>query len=95
MCVGGGSGPQESVWGKGVKCSVSVDCVDVCAERGVFWNGGEGVKFCLIELGCSGVWRTCSRSARRGTSEVVEGVCWVFGGGVNVCASHTHVLFEW
>jgi len=25
----------------------------------------------------------------------MKGVCWVFSGCVNVCASHMHVLFEW
>ena len=30
-----------------------------------------------------------------GGTEEMEGVGGVFGGGVYVCASHMHVLFEW
>ena len=92
VCRGGG-GPQKCVRWEGVQCSVGVNCMHVCPARGVLRNGGESVQFCLIELGRGGVWWVCSQSARRSTTEVVKWVCWVFSGCVDVCASHTHVLF--
>jgi len=96
VCVGeGGGGPQECVRWEGVQCSASVNCVYVCPERDVLRNGGSESSSVWIVLGGSGVWWICSQSARRSSTEVVKGVCWVFSGCVNVCASHTHVLFEW
>ena len=41
VCVGEGGSPQECVRWEGVQCSVSVDCVYVCPERGVLRNGGK------------------------------------------------------
>ena len=69
------------------------------AVGGVIRNGWEGIKGGLVELGRGGVRRAGTRAGTRvtgrGATKVVEGVCWVSGGGVNVCTCHTHVLFEW
>ena len=91
----GGWGSKERVRWKRVNCSLCKCGVYMGAVGGVIRNGWEGIKEGLVELGRGGVRRAGTRATGRGATKVVEGVCWVSGGGVNVCTCHTHVLFEW
>ena len=89
---GGRAGPKQSVGLGALEVSSGVLCVDVGAERGTIWEGGQGVQFPLVELGGCLVRGASSLSARRCRTEMVKGMIGALGGGEDLGARHTHVV---
>ena len=91
---GGRAGPKQSVGLGALEVSSGVLCVDVGAERGTIWEGGQGVQFPLVELGGCLVGGMRSLSARRRRTEMVKGMIGALGGCEDLGACHTHVVAD-
>ena len=68
--------------------------MDLGAERGTIWEGGQGVQFPLVELGGCLVGGMRSLSARRCRTEMVKGMIGALGGGEDLGARHAHVVAD-